>query len=53
MIFPARRIGASAVAAIHLKSIGKSPSGLFGFHVPTHLANVPIDNKWSPSWTIF
>ncbi|KAL4799119.1 hypothetical protein BDV19DRAFT_356031 [Aspergillus venezuelensis] len=32
--------------------MGRSPGGLFGFHVPTHFANVPIDNGWSPSWII-
>ena len=38
------------VAKIHMDSIGKSPNGKFGFHVTTHLANVPNDNSWSNTW---
>lgn len=38
------------VARIHKRSMGKSPNGKFGFHVPTHLANVPNDNTWQDTW---
>ena len=38
------------VARIHIKSFGKSFNGQYGFHVATHLANVPNDNSWCVSW---
>lgn len=38
------------VSKIHLDSMGRSPNGKFGFHVTTHLANVPNDNTWCESW---
>ncbi|KAH7324679.1 Fructosamine kinase-domain-containing protein [Stachybotrys elegans] len=41
---------ASAVSSLHLNSMGKSPTGEFGFHVNTHLANVPVNNAWQSSW---
>lgn len=41
---------AAAVLDLHLASMGKSPGGQFGFHVTTHLANVPVDNSWTSSW---
>jgi fructosamine-3-kinase len=44
---------AATVSTLHLNSIGKSPTGQFGFHVPTHLANVPVDNTWNASWEKF
>jgi fructosamine-3-kinase len=44
---------ATAVSELHLASMGKSPTGQFGFHVTTHLANVPINNSWNPSWVAF
>ncbi|KAK4144169.1 Fructosamine kinase-domain-containing protein [Dichotomopilus funicola] len=43
----------TAVSALHLTSKGKSPTGQFGFHVTTHLANVPVDNSWNSSWEAF
>ncbi|KAI3341620.1 Fructosamine/Ketosamine-3-kinase [Ustulina deusta] len=39
---------AEAAAALHKRS--KCPTGKFGFHCPTHVANVLIDNTWDPSW---
>lgn len=33
--------------------MGKSPTGQFGFPLATHLADVPVDNKWNPSWEKF
>lgn len=50
---PSSRAWASAVAALHLNSMGKSPEGKFGFHVNTHLANVPVNNAWNVSWAEF
>ncbi|CAI4213379.1 unnamed protein product [Parascedosporium putredinis] len=47
---PSPREWAAAVSTLHLNSMGKSPNGQFGFHVPTHLANVPVDNTWKSSW---
>jgi protein-ribulosamine 3-kinase len=44
---------ATAVSALHVTSKGKSPTGQFGFHVTTHLANVPVNNSWNPSWEAF
>lgn len=44
---------ATAVSELHLNSMGESPTGQFGFHVPTHLANVPVDNTWNSSWYVF
>ena len=38
------------VARIHIRSFGKSFNGQYGFHVATHLANVPNDNSWCVSW---
>ncbi|SPN99772.1 related to antibiotic resistance protein [Cephalotrichum gorgonifer] len=50
---PSLRGWAEAVSTLHLNSMGKSPTGQFGFHVTTHLANVPVNNAWNPSWTAF
>jgi protein-ribulosamine 3-kinase len=50
---PSPRDWATTVSALHLNSMGKSPTGQFGFHVPTHLANVPVDNTWNSSWCVF
>ncbi|KAI9375236.1 Fructosamine kinase-domain-containing protein [Aspergillus egyptiacus] len=36
---PSPREWAAAVSTLHLNSMGKSPTGQFGFHVQTHLAN--------------
>ncbi|KEY66277.1 hypothetical protein S7711_02742 [Stachybotrys chartarum IBT 7711] len=47
---PSARSWASAVSALHLNSMGCSPTSQFGFHVTTHLANVPVDNTWNASW---
>ena len=41
------------IAKIHQESMGKSPTGNFGFDVPTHLANIPIDNDWEETWEKF
>lgn len=32
------------VAKVHRDSMGRSPTGKFGFAVPTYLANIPNDN---------
>lgn len=39
-----------SIARLHLNSMGKSPSGKFGFHVTTPLANIPVNNTWNESW---
>ncbi|KFA49954.1 hypothetical protein S40293_01286 [Stachybotrys chartarum IBT 40293] len=41
---------ASVVSGLHLNSMGGSPTNRFGFHITTHLANVPVDNAWKSSW---
>lgn len=38
------------VAEVHRASAGRSPTGKFGFAVPTYLANFPNDNTWQDSW---
>lgn len=50
---PTPRSWAATVAALHMKSMGKSPTGQFGFPVVTHLANVPVNNMWNSSWETF
>ena len=40
----------SVVARLHRESMGKSPNGQFGFHVPTHMANIAILNGVDQSW---
>ncbi|KAK7430727.1 hypothetical protein QQZ08_002771 [Neonectria magnoliae] len=50
---PTTRGWASTVSALHLKSMGKSPTGQFGFYVTTHLANVPVNNTWQSTWEAF
>ena len=47
-----RRWG-ETIAKLHHNSMGKSPNGKDGFHVMTHLANVPVDNTWNGSWEVF
>lgn len=47
---PSAEQWAVATAALHLRSMGKSPTGQFGFSVVTHLANIPIDNSWFTTW---
>ena len=41
------------IAKVHQESKGKAPSGKFGFHVPTHLGNIPNDNAWEDTWEAF
>ncbi|KAK8016751.1 hypothetical protein PG993_014940 [Apiospora rasikravindrae] len=50
---PSANDWAATVARLHLNSMDKSPIGQFGFHVTTHLANVPVNNTWNPSWQTF
>lgn len=50
---PSPRGWAEAVSTLHQNSMDKSPARQFGFHVTTHLANVPINNTWNPSWEAF
>ncbi|KAK7962011.1 uncharacterized protein PG986_002836 [Apiospora aurea] len=52
-IIPTAHDWAATVSRLHLNSMGKSPTGQFGFHVTTHLANVPINNTWKSSWQAF
>ena len=47
---PDVKIFGAITAKLHLDSMGKSPGGKYGFHVATHLANVPNDNTWCGSW---
>jgi fructosamine-3-kinase len=50
---PTAKDWAATVSQLHLKSMGKSPTGQFGFNVSTHLANVPMENSWNSSWQAF
>jgi fructosamine-3-kinase len=40
----------AAVAALHSRSMGKSPSGKFGFPVNTRFGDLEQDNSWTASW---
>ncbi|KAK8071954.1 hypothetical protein PG996_005302 [Apiospora saccharicola] len=44
---------AATVSRLHLNSMGRSPTGQFGFHINTHLANIPVNNAWNSSWPAF
>ncbi|KAK8131984.1 hypothetical protein PG999_000157 [Apiospora kogelbergensis] len=50
---PSAHDWATTVSRLHLNSMGKSPTGQFGFHTTTHLANVPVNNIWNSSWQAF
>ncbi|KAI4705142.1 hypothetical protein J4E81_000021 [Alternaria sp. BMP 2799] len=41
------------ITGVHKASMGKSPLGKYGFHIPTHLAHVPNDNTWEDSWEVW
>jgi len=41
------------IAEVHKSSMGKSPLGKYGSHIPTHLAHVPNDNTWEESWEVW
>ena len=43
----------SAVAALHSRSMGKSPNGKFGFPVNTRFGNLEQDNSWTDTWEEF
>ncbi|KAK3989601.1 Fructosamine/Ketosamine-3-kinase [Cladorrhinum sp. PSN332] len=43
----------SAVAALHTRSMGKSPNGKFGFPVNTRFGNLEQDNSWTNTWEEF
>lgn len=36
--------------ALHLRSIGQSPTGKFGFEVSTRFGHMPQRNDWEESW---
>ncbi|KFY36873.1 hypothetical protein V495_07537 [Pseudogymnoascus sp. VKM F-4514 (FW-929)] len=41
------------IAKLHRDSMGKSPNGKYGYHVPTHLGNIANDNTWTDTWEEF
>ncbi|KAG8529169.1 uncharacterized protein KY384_005804 [Bacidia gigantensis] len=41
----------SVIASLHNDSLGKEQR--YGFHVPTHLANIPNNNEWQDTWEAF
>ncbi|KAK4102555.1 hypothetical protein N658DRAFT_423685 [Parathielavia hyrcaniae] len=43
----------AAVAALHSRSMGKSPTGKFGFPVNTRFGNLEQDNTWTASWEVY
>lgn len=43
----------SSVAKLHLGSMGKSPTGKFGFGVDTRFAHLPQKNGWEDSWEVW
>ncbi|KAK4197922.1 Fructosamine kinase-domain-containing protein [Triangularia verruculosa] len=40
----------AAIAALHSRSMGKSPDGKFGFPVNTRFGNLEQDNSWTGTW---
>lgn len=44
---------AEAAARLHSRSMGHSPTGMFGFQCTTHLSDVAVDNTWNSSWETF
>lgn len=50
---PEAKAFVSMIVQIHKASMGKSPGGAYGFHVATHLANIPNDNTWQTSWEVW
>jgi protein-ribulosamine 3-kinase len=47
---PDPKVFVKIISDVHKESVGESPYGKYGFHVRTHLANVPIINTWEDSW---
>ena len=47
---PAPKVLVPIITQIHKASMCKSPLGTYGFHITTHLANIPNDNTWQISW---
>ncbi|KAL2024322.1 hypothetical protein VTK56DRAFT_8804 [Thermocarpiscus australiensis] len=43
----------AAAAALHSRSMGRSPTGKFGFPVNTRFGNLEQDNTWTDSWEEF
>ena len=50
---PDPKAWAEVFVTLHKRSIGESPGGKCGFHIDTHLANIPQDNTWNSSWEKF
>ncbi len=40
----------AAVGTLHSRSMGKSPTGMFGFPVNTRFGDLEQDNTWTASW---
>lgn len=47
---PREEVYMAAVANLHSRSMGKSPTGKFGFPVDTRFGNLEQDNSWTDSW---
>lgn len=41
------------IAQLHRDSMGKSPTGKYGYHVATYLGNIANDNTWTDTWEEF
>jgi len=39
--------------ALHLRSVGKSPTGQFGFPVNTQFGTLTLQNEWEDSWEVW
>ena len=37
----------AVISQIHKASMGKSPTGMYGFYATTHIAVLPNDNTWA------
>ena len=43
----------AAPAALQLRSLGQSPTGKFGFPVPTLFGHLKHPNHWEESWQVW
>jgi protein-ribulosamine 3-kinase len=41
------------VVKLHTRSMGRSPTGKFGFPVPTRFGHLAQDNDWEGSWEVW
>ncbi|KAM7200564.1 Fructosamine kinase domain containing protein [Rhypophila sp. PSN 637] len=52
-VIPGPETYMAAPVALQLRSLGKSPTGKFGFRVVTRFANLSQQNDWDLSWEVW